>query len=102
MVAAERAADRVERVGRPLAEGLSGALWRGAKAAAIGSLVLSLVPTRGARRPRALRLAAAVAGTAGALALRWAVVRAGHASVRDPRAAFAQQRDEGPAGGDQP
>lgn len=94
MAATERAANRVERVGRPLREGLSGALWQAAKVATVVGLAVSLVPSRG-RRPKALRLASAVAGTAGALALRWAVVRAGHASARDPRATFVQQRGGG-------
>lgn len=51
-----------------------------------GSLALSLL---GGRRGR---VAAGLLGTLGALALRFAVMRAGRRSTEDPRVAFAQQR----------
>ena len=86
--AVDREAGRVERVSRPLKGGVSGFLWKTSKALTAVSLGLSLVP--GARRwPR---IASAVTGTAGAVALRFAVFHAGTASSRDPRATFEQQR----------
>lgn len=88
MVAVEREASQVEAVGRPLREGLSGALWSAAKVLTAGSLVLSLLPGRS----RARRFAGGLLGTAGAFALRFAVFHAGKASARDPRATFRQQR----------
>ncbi|MDP9340643.1 MAG: polysulfide reductase NrfD, partial [Actinomycetota bacterium] len=86
--AVEREADVVERVGRPLHEGLSGALWRTAKALTGASLALSVLPGRGRWKAR---LGGAL-GTAGAITLRFAVFRAGKASAQDPRATFDQQR----------
>jgi len=88
MAAVERDAGTLERVGRALHEGVPGDLWRAAKGAAIAGLGLSLLATGG----RAKRVVGAALGVAGALALRFAVVRAGHASARDPRATFARQR----------
>lgn len=89
MVAVEHEAARVAPVGRPLREGLSGALWTAAKAMTAGSLALSLLPGRS----RAKRIVGGLLGTAGAVALRFAVFHAGTASARDPRAAFRQQRE---------
>jgi len=89
MAVVELEAGRVEAVGRPLKEGLSGALWNAAKILTGSSLVLSLAPGRG----RAKRFAHGVLGTAGALAVRFAVFHAGKASARDPRATFRQQRE---------
>jgi formate-dependent nitrite reductase membrane component NrfD len=88
MAVVEREANRIETVGRPLREGLSGTLWSAAKAMTAASLLLSLLPGRS----RAKRLAGGLLGTAGALALRFAVFHAGKASARDPRATFHQQR----------
>ena len=88
MAVVEREANRVEPVGRPLREGISGTLWSAARAMTAASLVLSLLPGRS----RAKRLAGGLLGTAGALALRFAVFHAGKASARDPRATFHQQR----------
>lgn len=88
MAVVEREANRVELVGRPFREGLSGTLWNAAKALTAASLAVSLLPGRS----RAKRVASGVLGTAGALALRFAVFHAGGASVRDPKAAFRQQR----------
>jgi hypothetical protein len=87
--ATERAADRDERVGRPLREGLSGDLWRGGKALTAAGLLVSLLPL-----PRRFR--AVVAGaltTLASLAVRFAVFQAGKASARDPHATFEPQRD---------
>ncbi|MGH2749011.1 MAG: NrfD/PsrC family molybdoenzyme membrane anchor subunit [Actinomycetota bacterium] len=88
-VAVEKEADRVERVGKPLKEGLSGSLWKAAKLATAGGLALSLV----ASKRRSARLAAGALGTVGALALRFAIFHAGKTSARDPRATFDQQRE---------
>ncbi|HEX3557380.1 MAG TPA: NrfD/PsrC family molybdoenzyme membrane anchor subunit [Thermoanaerobaculia bacterium] len=88
MAVVEHEAGRIEPVGRPLREGVPGTLWRAARALTGASLVLSLLPGRG----RAKRAAGGLLGTAGALALRFAVFHAGKASARDPRATFRQQR----------
>jgi formate-dependent nitrite reductase membrane component NrfD len=88
MRAVESEAGRTERVARPLHEGLGGALWRASKALTGASLVFSLLPGK----RRAARAAAGILGTAGAIALRFAVFHAGKASARDPRATFQHQR----------
>jgi len=88
MTVVEREAERVETVGRPLREGFSGALWKTAKALTAASLALSLLPGR----RRVKRAVEGLLGTAGALALRFAVFHAGKASSRDPRATFHGQR----------
>jgi formate-dependent nitrite reductase membrane component NrfD len=88
MAAVEREVGRIESVGRPLRQGLAGALWRAARALTGASLLVSLLPGRSRMR----RAAQAVLGTAGALSLRFAVLHAGRASARDPRAVFAGQR----------
>jgi formate-dependent nitrite reductase membrane component NrfD len=89
VAALERDAERVERVGRPLETGVSGSLWRSAKAASVVSLVLSLLPRKRTRR------AAGIFGTLGGILLRFAVWQAGNASARDPQALFAQQKSDG-------
>jgi formate-dependent nitrite reductase membrane component NrfD len=87
-LAVEREADRVEQVGKPLHEGVAATLWNLAKGLTAASLVVSLVPTR--RRWR--RTLSGLLGTAGAVALRFAVFQAGRRSAVDPRATFRQQR----------
>lgn len=79
---------RGSRAGRPLTRGRSGGLWRGALALGAASLVATLLPGGGRRRER---LAGAL-GTAGAVAMRFAIIEAGKASARDPRATFEPQR----------
>jgi formate-dependent nitrite reductase membrane component NrfD len=86
--ALESEVSRVRQVGKPLREGLSGALWNAAKVATASSLVLSLLPGES----RGKRIAAGVLGTVGAVCLRFAVFHAGRASAMDPRATFSQQR----------
>ncbi len=88
MLAVEREASRVPRVAGPLQKRSSGFLWKAAKAMNAASLAASLLPGRS----RAKRVAAGVLGTAGALAMRFALVRAGKVSAADPRAVFEQQR----------
>jgi formate-dependent nitrite reductase membrane component NrfD len=87
--AVEREAGESERVARPFHEGISGALWRTAKACTAGSLAASVLPI-GSTRTR--RVVAGVLGTAGALSLRFALWHAGRASARDPLATFEPQR----------
>lgn len=89
--ATERAADEVERVGRPLHEGASGAMWKLAKGATAASLAASLLPVP-PRWRHVRRRAAAVLGLTGSVSLRFALFHAGLASARDPRATFEQQR----------
>ncbi|MDQ3752910.1 MAG: polysulfide reductase NrfD [Actinomycetota bacterium] len=84
----ERDVSKVERVGRPYREGVSGGLWRASKALTAVSLALNLWPHHG----RTLRFAGGACGTAGALAVRFATFYAGKASARDPRASFHGQR----------
>jgi formate-dependent nitrite reductase membrane component NrfD len=87
-VAVDAEASRVERVARPLKEGVSGSLWKLAKTLTATSLAVSLLPGHG-RTKRALT---GVMGTGGALAVRFAMHHAGKASTRDPHATFEQQR----------
>jgi hypothetical protein len=86
--AVENEARRVERVGKPLSEGVSGALWKASKACTAVGLALSLLPGR-ARWKRQVASFLGLAGSAGA---KFAIWRAGFASARDPRATFEQQR----------
>ena len=88
MSAVEREAARVPEVAEPLRAGLSGSLWRLARWLTAASAAASLMPGAG----RLLRAVPATLGTAGALALRFAVFHAGKASARDPEATLAQQR----------
>lgn len=94
MAVLEREAGKTEAVGRPLREGLAGALWNTAKALTAASLVLSLLPGRS----RVKRVAGGLLGTAGAVALRFALFHAGKASARDPRATFHRQRQQRESG----
>ena len=77
-----------DRVGRPLREGLSGAVLRGGKFGAAAGLALDLL----AGRRKVARVASAILGTAGALAFKFGIFHAGKASARDPRATFQLQR----------
>lgn len=90
-LALEADASRIERVGRPLKEGLSGFLWKSGKALTIASAVLSLLP--GQSRPK--RITAAVLGTAASLCIRFGLFHAGKTSSKDPRATFEPQRITG-------
>jgi hypothetical protein len=85
-LAVEREAAAVPRVARPLRSGLSGTLWRTAQALSAASLALSLLFGRRGGR------IAGVLGTAGAIALRFALIQGGRRSARDPGASFEQQR----------
>jgi formate-dependent nitrite reductase membrane component NrfD len=84
----KRDAEANPRVGRPLREGVSGALWVMAEGLAIASAVLSIWPGKS----KARRTAAGVCGVLGGLALRFAIFQAGKASARDPLATFQQQQ----------
>ncbi|HEY3837775.1 MAG TPA: NrfD/PsrC family molybdoenzyme membrane anchor subunit [Bryobacteraceae bacterium] len=85
--AVERDVNRLSAVGKPLREGPSGALWKVSKAMTVAGLALSIFGhSRSAQRTGAL------IGTAGAIALRFAIFHAGKASARDPQATFHLQR----------
>jgi hypothetical protein len=84
----EQDAGRVPVVRKPLEEGISGALWKASKALTAAGLVLSLFG-----RSRRITRTSALLGTAGAIALRFAIFHAGKASARDPHATFQLQRD---------
>jgi formate-dependent nitrite reductase membrane component NrfD len=84
----EAEARREPRVARPLHEGTPGRLWAGARLLTAGALALA----GGRRAGRTRRIAAALLGTAGGLALRFAMIEAGRRSARDPRATFEPQR----------
>jgi Polysulphide reductase, NrfD len=87
-VAMEREASRVEHVGRPFRQGVSGAMWRTATVLTASSLLASLLP----KQNRGTRLLAGVCGTLGGLLMRFSIEQLGNASARDPRATFRQQR----------
>ncbi|MGH7377992.1 MAG: NrfD/PsrC family molybdoenzyme membrane anchor subunit, partial [Candidatus Methylomirabilales bacterium] len=80
----------LQRVGRAYREGTGGWLLRGARGLTLASLGLSLVPGRS----RIKAVAAALAGTAGAMAYKLGVFHAGKTSSRDPRATFHLQHAE--------
>ncbi len=86
--ALERSVATVPEVVKPLRSGFSGVLWKAAKAFTTASLVLSLWP----RPSRKLRTAIGIAGTAGALCVRFGIHYAGQRSAMNPRATFDQQR----------
>ena len=74
--------------GRALRSGGSGKLWTAAKVLGAASLIASAWPGRSRTR----QLLAGALGTAGALAMRFAVVEGGKVSAADPRATFVPQR----------
>jgi len=87
--AVAREAARVERVSRPLHEGVAGAMLRTGKGLSVASLVLNLLP----RRDRRASWMAGLLAALGSLLFKWGVFEAGKASARDPRATFHQQRE---------
>ena len=84
----EKEAARVQRVARPLHDGLTGLLWQGAKILTVASSVVSIAPGRSRKK----RIAAGLLGTAAGICVRFAYFLAGKRSARDPRATFEQQR----------
>jgi hypothetical protein len=86
--AVERESARVPGVGRPYKEGPSGDLWRASTGLTAGSLVVDTITGRA----RSGRVAAALLGTLGSIALRFSLWLAGRASARDPHATFDSQR----------
>jgi formate-dependent nitrite reductase membrane component NrfD len=84
----EREAARVQRVNRPLHEGLTGFLWQSAKVLTVASAVVSIAPGHSRKK----RIAAGLLGTAAGICVRFAYFFAGKRSARDPRATFEQQR----------
>ena len=87
----QKAADEHPEVGRPLHEGLSGDLWKASKVLTTASLATSSLPVPGPLR-KLRRIVTAVLGIVGAVTMRFAIVKAGTASARDPHATFAPQR----------
>ncbi|HYO53259.1 NrfD/PsrC family molybdoenzyme membrane anchor subunit [Archangium sp.] len=87
-VAVQHEASRLEVLERPLKHGPTGRLWKTARVCTAASLALGLWPGR----TRWMKVAGALLGTAGALATRFAVFRAGKASASDPQATFQPQR----------
>ncbi len=86
--AIEREASRVAQVGKPVREGLSGALWKASKVLSAASLLTTLLPLKSRRKHQV----AGIVGSLGALGLRYAAMRVGRDSAADPRATFEQQR----------
>jgi formate-dependent nitrite reductase membrane component NrfD len=86
--ALERQVAAVPRVAEPLRTGVTGALWSAARGLFAASLVTSLVPGWNRR----LRIFGGLLGTAGAIALRFALLEGGRRSAQDPLATFEQQR----------
>ena len=88
-VAVQHEASGLEVLERPLKQGVPGTLWKAARVCAAASLALGLWP--GQRKW--MKVAGALLGTAGAIATRFAVFRAGKASAKDPQATFQMQRE---------
>ena len=91
-ISLEADASRIERVGRPFKQGLSGFFWQSAKVLTVASIVVTLIP--GKSRPK--RAVTGVLGSLASLALRFGIFHAGKASARDSRASFEQQRQHQP------
>lgn len=85
-VALERQLGRIPAVAKPLKSGFSGFLWKTAAVLTASSLIVSLLPGRSRKK----RIAAGVLGSAGSLAMRYAVHHAGVVSSRDPMAVSVQ------------
>ncbi len=81
--AVEREASVIPRVGRPLKQGATGALWKTAAILTGASLAVSLLP--GQRR-----VLSGALGALGSVCLRFAIFYAGKRSALDPQAAFQQ------------
>jgi formate-dependent nitrite reductase membrane component NrfD len=75
--------------GAPLQEGISGTLWNASTAGTVTSLAIDTFTGKS----RSGRVAAALVGTLGSIALRFSIWLAGRASARDPRATFDSQSD---------
>lgn len=88
-----KALDAQPHVGRSLRSGRAGKLWKTARVLSLAGLAATLVA--GGKRGGRARIAAGLLGTAGALALRFAIIEAGKQSALDPRATFAPQRARG-------
>jgi len=84
----ERQASRVERVGRPFRQDVSGAMWRTAAGLTAASVMLAVLPGKS----RTKRIATSVLGVLGSALMRFSIEQLGKASARDARASFQQQR----------
>ena len=88
--AVEREACANSQVGLPLRRGVSSALWKAAKILTVASLALTAIPWK----RKTPRMAGAICGVLGGLAVRFAIFHAGKVSSLDPRATFAQQTSQ--------
>lgn len=88
VVAMEREISHYPDVGGSLKEGAGGVLWKAGKGLAAAGFLLSLLPGSGRKK----RIAAGLLGTAGAIAIRFALFEAGKESARNPQAVFEPQR----------
>jgi formate-dependent nitrite reductase membrane component NrfD len=84
----QKDASEVPEVGRALREGAGATLWKASTILTAVGLVLSVLPGRS----RVKQIFAGLIGSAGGLAVRFAVFHAGRSSALDPTATFAQQR----------
>lgn len=84
----EKQAAVVPRVGLPLKQGLSGAMWKAAALCTAASIGLRVLPNPSKKK----RVAVGVLGALGSLLMRFAVAHGGTVSSRDARASFHQQR----------
>lgn len=84
----EHNASRVERIGRPLKQGVGGTLWKAGKVLTAAGIALSLLPGKS----RGKHIVSGILGTTASLCTRFGVFYAGKASARDPRSSFEQQR----------
>jgi formate-dependent nitrite reductase membrane component NrfD len=84
----EREVRAVPGVAKPIENGVTAVMWRGAEVLAAASLAALLLPGQSRRT----RILAGVLGSAGSLLMRFAVHQCGVRSARDPRATFQPQR----------
>jgi len=87
IAALEFETSRFPEVSRPLKEGRSGMLWKGAKMCLAGGILLDVLP---GKSPAKRRLGGALT-TVGALMLRYALMEAGRSSAHDPQAVIRDQ-----------
>lgn len=90
IAAMEREISHEPEVGASLKEGAGGLLWKAGKGLAAAGFLMTLLPGSGRKK----RIAAGLLGTAGALAVRFALFEAGKASSRNPQAVFGPQQRE--------
>lgn len=84
----EHHASGIERVGRPLKQGVGGTIWRAGKVFTAVGIALSLIPGQS----RSKHIISGTLGTLASLCTRFGIFYAGKSSARDPRASFESQR----------